>query len=62
MATKMLGSSVRDDFQYFGQASRKLAKADRRELHRRKQASNTRDERRQKRQEEHWQTDERRWN
>jgi hypothetical protein len=54
----MLGSSVRDDFQYFGQASRKLAKADRRELHRRKQASNTRDERRQKRQEEHWQTDE----
>ena len=62
MATKMLGTSVRDDFQYFGQASRKLAKADRRELHRLKQASTVRDGRRAKRQEEHWQTDERRWN
>ena len=54
MATKMLGSSARDDFQYFGKANRRLAKAERRELHRLKQASNVRDGRRAKRQEEHW--------
>ena len=54
MATKMLGSSVRDDFQYFGKANRRLAKAERRELHRLKQASTVRDGRRAKRQEEHW--------
>jgi hypothetical protein len=52
MATKMLDSAR--DFKYFGKAGARLLKAERRELHRRKQASTTRDERRQIRKEETW--------